>query len=387
MRTCFLTSGGRRRWEGGADAYRGGEGPLTVETSRYQDPLIDAYLKPGATPGIRRPPTTTAPSRRASRRIQMTIRDGHRCSAAVGYLRPALGAEQSAVETGALVTRIVFEGTRAVGVEYLQNGERKVARAEREMILAGGAVNSPQTLMLSGVGDPDELARARHRDESAAARRRQELAGSPGGAHYLCAHRAWAVAAEHAARSHRAQRRRRGSPSAKASPPACRAASRRFSRATPARTCPTCSCCSSPGRCSTRGLISRRSGSRSTTASAAASWCCGPQARGTISLKSADPGAGAAHRAEPARHRSRQTQDPRGGETVPRDRRAQGAAAVREGGNHSRCREAIRRRARCRDPRHRRHGASPGRKLPHGRGRDARWSTASCACTARKACA
>jgi len=89
--------------------------------------------------------------------MQMTIGNGHRCSAAVGYLRPALGRRNLQVETGALVTRILFEGTRAVGVEYVQNGERKTARAEREVILSGGAINSPQTLMLSGIGDPDEL--------------------------------------------------------------------------------------------------------------------------------------------------------------------------------------------------------------------------------------
>ena len=119
----------QERWEGGADAYRGGDGPLTVETSRYQDPLIDAYLAGRrATPAIRRPPTTMAPSSTASRRMQMTIRDGHRCSAAVGYLRPALGAANLEVETGALATRILFEGTRAVGVEYLRR-RRATSRA------------------------------------------------------------------------------------------------------------------------------------------------------------------------------------------------------------------------------------------------------------------
>jgi 4-pyridoxate dehydrogenase len=148
----------QERWEGGADAYRGGDGPLTVETSRYQDPLIDAYLEAGRAAGH---PSTTdynGAEQHGFARIQMTIRDGHRCSAAVGYLRPALGRGNLRVETGALVTRIIFEGTRAVGVEYLQNGKLEAARAGREVILAGGAVNSPQTLMLSGIGDPDELA-------------------------------------------------------------------------------------------------------------------------------------------------------------------------------------------------------------------------------------
>jgi choline dehydrogenase/4-pyridoxate dehydrogenase len=149
----------QERWEGGADAFRGGDGPLTVETSRYQDPLVDAYLEAGRDAGYPSTADYNGAEQEGFARIQMTIRRGHRCSAAVGYLRPALGRANLQVETGALVTRILFEGTRAVGVEYLQNGERKVARAEREVILAGGAVNSPQTLMLSGIGDPDELRR------------------------------------------------------------------------------------------------------------------------------------------------------------------------------------------------------------------------------------
>jgi 4-pyridoxate dehydrogenase len=148
----------QERWEGGADAYRGGDGPLTVETSRYQDPLVEAYLEAGTAAGHPSTPDYNGAAQHGFARIQMTIRNGHRCSAAVGYLRPALGRGNLQVETGALVTRILFEGTRAVGVEYLHNGKLEVARAEREVILAGGAVNSPQTLMLSGIGDPDQLA-------------------------------------------------------------------------------------------------------------------------------------------------------------------------------------------------------------------------------------
>jgi 4-pyridoxate dehydrogenase len=147
----------QERWEGGASDWRGGDGPLTVETSRYQDPLVDAYLQAGRDAGYPSTADYNGAQQEGFSRMQMTIRQGHRCSAAVGYLRPALGRSNLAVETRALVTRILLEGTRAVGVEYLQNGERKQARAAREVVLAGGAVNSPQTLMLSGIGDPDEL--------------------------------------------------------------------------------------------------------------------------------------------------------------------------------------------------------------------------------------
>lgn len=147
----------QERWEGGTNEFRGGEGPLVVETSRYDDPLVEAYLQAGRDAGHPATDDYNGAQQDGFGRMQMTIQNGHRCSAAVGYLRPALGRSNLSVETGALVTRIVFEGTRAVGVEYKQRGERHVVRAQREVILAGGSVNSPQILMLSGIGDPDEL--------------------------------------------------------------------------------------------------------------------------------------------------------------------------------------------------------------------------------------
>jgi choline dehydrogenase-like flavoprotein len=89
--------------------------------------------------------------------MQMTLRSGRRWSAAAAYLRPALNRKNLRVETGAWVSRIDFEGTRASGVTYRQRGKVLPAVAEREVILAGGSINSPQLLMLSGVGDPDHL--------------------------------------------------------------------------------------------------------------------------------------------------------------------------------------------------------------------------------------
>ncbi|HTZ79276.1 MAG TPA: GMC oxidoreductase, partial [Stellaceae bacterium] len=90
--------------------------------------------------------------------LQMTIRDGRRCSAADAYLRPALARAGLTVEVKALATRILFEGHRAIGVEYSKDGITLVAEAEREVILAGGVINTPQLLMLSGIGDPAHLA-------------------------------------------------------------------------------------------------------------------------------------------------------------------------------------------------------------------------------------
>lgn len=89
--------------------------------------------------------------------MQMTIEHGRRCSGSVAYLRPALSCRNLTVTTKALATRLLLEGNRVAGVEYVQHGAKAVVRAEREVILAGGSINSPQLLMLSGIGDPEEL--------------------------------------------------------------------------------------------------------------------------------------------------------------------------------------------------------------------------------------
>jgi 4-pyridoxate dehydrogenase len=144
-------------WEGGASAYRGGDGPLTTRSTRYGDPLVDAYLAAAEEAGHPMTGDYNGPQQEGFGRSQQTIRDGRRCSAAVAYLRPALARPNLEVAVKALVERVLIEGRRAVGVEYLIDGERRVARAEREVIVAGGVINSPQLLMLSGVGDPEML--------------------------------------------------------------------------------------------------------------------------------------------------------------------------------------------------------------------------------------
>lgn len=144
-------------WSGGADAYRGGDGPLATRPSRYDDPLVEAYLAAGAEAGYPVTDDYNGADPEGFGRLQMTIRNGWRCSASTAYLRPALRRFNLEVLVNVLATRIVFDGRRAVGVEYLQNGQRQVARAEREVLLAGGVINSPQLLMLSGVGDPTAL--------------------------------------------------------------------------------------------------------------------------------------------------------------------------------------------------------------------------------------
>ena len=145
-------------WEGGASEYRGAGGPLATAPARYDDPLVEACLEAGAAAGFPRTDDYNGARQEGFARLQHTIRRGRRCSAAVAYLRPALARRNLAVVVGAHVTRVVLEGGRAAGVEYLAGGERVVARAEREVIVAAGVVNSPQLLMLSGIGDPAALA-------------------------------------------------------------------------------------------------------------------------------------------------------------------------------------------------------------------------------------
>src|SRR4029077_12709614 len=125
-------------WEGGAGVYRGDDGPLTVGTARYADPLVEACLAPGRALQLPGTPDYNGAQQEGLGRIQQTIRNGRRCSAAEAYLRPALRRRHPTVETGALVARVVLEGGRAVGVEYARGGPVSIARAEREVSLSGG---------------------------------------------------------------------------------------------------------------------------------------------------------------------------------------------------------------------------------------------------------
>jgi 4-pyridoxate dehydrogenase len=144
-------------WEGGADKYHGADGPLTTHYTRFRDPLCEAFLDAGKAAGHPSTEDYNGAHQEGFARIQMTLRNGRRGSTATAYLRPALKRPNLTVETHALVTRVVMEGTRAVGIEYIKDGQTHVVRADREVILAGGSINSPQLLMLSGIGHPDEL--------------------------------------------------------------------------------------------------------------------------------------------------------------------------------------------------------------------------------------
>ena len=144
-------------WEGGANQYRGGDGPLTTHYTTFWEPLCDAFMAAGKSAGY--PETEDYNGRRPEgfARIQTTMRNGRRGSTATCYLRPVRSRKNLGVVTGALATNVILEGNRAGGIAYVKDGNRVTSRASREVILAGGSINSPHLLMLSGIGDPDQM--------------------------------------------------------------------------------------------------------------------------------------------------------------------------------------------------------------------------------------
>jgi choline dehydrogenase len=144
--------------EVGDERWRGRGGPVHVsDMSRFVHPLTRRYLEAARQAGLPFNPDFNGETQEGVGTYQITTRGGLRMSAARAFLRPAMKRANVRVETGAHVTRILFEGSRAVGVEYVQGGATHRARAGREVILSGGSVNSPQLLELSGVGDPTHL--------------------------------------------------------------------------------------------------------------------------------------------------------------------------------------------------------------------------------------
>ncbi len=146
--------------EGGDPAYRGTGGPLNVADVTETDPLLDAVIEAAGSLGHPFNPDYNGAAQEGFGYFQTTMKDGRRMSAARAFLHPARTRANLTVETGAHALRVRFEGTRAVGVEIRQGGRMREVRAAREVVLAAGAVQSPQLLELSGVGQPD-LLRAR----------------------------------------------------------------------------------------------------------------------------------------------------------------------------------------------------------------------------------
>ena len=141
----------------GASAYHGAGGPLAVSDLRYKSAACEAFIAAAREQGARANSDFNGPRQDGVGWYQVTQRKGRRCSAAVAYLHPAMYRLNLTVETDALVTKILIEDGRATGVTYLRHGQTETARADGEVILCGGAVNSPQLLMLSGIGPADHL--------------------------------------------------------------------------------------------------------------------------------------------------------------------------------------------------------------------------------------
>ncbi len=144
-------------WEGGGSNYRGGSGPLGTQFCRYQDPLVEAFAAAGKAAGYGWTEDYNGANQEGFGRLQMTIRDGRRSSSATAYLHPVLRRKNLTVETEAFATRVILEGGTAVGVTYIKGGETRCVHATQEVILSGGVINTPQLLMLSGIGDAEEL--------------------------------------------------------------------------------------------------------------------------------------------------------------------------------------------------------------------------------------
>ena len=141
----------------GADDWRGDEGPLLLERGPARNPLFGAFLEAAQQAGHALTPDVNGYRQEGFGRFDRTLHHGRRLSASGAYLHPVLDRPHLEVQTRALVTRVLFEGDRAVGVEY-RRGRGPLQRAYAgEVVLAGGAINTPQLLQLSGVGDAGHL--------------------------------------------------------------------------------------------------------------------------------------------------------------------------------------------------------------------------------------
>lgn len=154
------------RHELGADPYHGDSGHLRVTAGRTDTPLASAFIASGVDAGYAHTDDVNGYRQEGFGRVDRTTWSGSRWSTARGYLAEALGRGNVTVVTGALVLRVLFDGRRATGIEYACDGETRQVRASAEVLLCGGAINTPQLLLLSGIGPANELeglgVRARH---------------------------------------------------------------------------------------------------------------------------------------------------------------------------------------------------------------------------------
>jgi len=145
-------------WERGENRWRGGSGPIGTEFAKTRDPIYSAWIEAAQAAGMPVSDDYNGEQQEGFGRGQYTIRNGYRSSAATAYLKPARKRRNLTVETGAQASRLIMRGTRAVGVEYARPPDASVeVTAEREVILCGGAFNTPTLLMRSGIGPAAHL--------------------------------------------------------------------------------------------------------------------------------------------------------------------------------------------------------------------------------------
>jgi choline dehydrogenase len=144
-------------FDGGANEWRGGDGPQSVERCPATHPLYRAFLEAGTQAGYERTEDQNAARHEGFHVAQSFTRHGRRCSTAAAYLHPVRHRANLTVLSNSLTRRILFDGRRAVGIEILTGGTIARYEASRELILSAGAINSPQLLLLSGVGDAAQL--------------------------------------------------------------------------------------------------------------------------------------------------------------------------------------------------------------------------------------
>ena len=142
----------------GSSEFHGADGPLAVSDATYSHPICDAFREAALELGFPRNDDFNGASQEGVGYQQTTTRNGRRCSTAVGYLHPVMKRPNLRVITRALTERVTFDGKRATGIAFRENGQSRTARARREVILCGGAIGSPHLLMLSGVGRAQDLA-------------------------------------------------------------------------------------------------------------------------------------------------------------------------------------------------------------------------------------
>jgi choline dehydrogenase len=145
--------------ERGSDEFHSDQGELSVSNMRIQRPITDAWVEAAQAAGYKFNPDYNGADQEGVGFFQLTAKNGLRCSSAAAFLRPAKSRENLTIITHAQAQNIFFEGKRASGIRYKdRSGKDQIVKVRKEIVISGGAINSPQLLMLSGIGDPEQLA-------------------------------------------------------------------------------------------------------------------------------------------------------------------------------------------------------------------------------------